>query len=227
MVTPQGIGPTIADSTGWDEIPLAKLEWFQIRVLGDEAEAKKIIASPGGVKGKVRRLEEYRMATRAYRQIANALEGQGLKEEAELFAYRAQVMQRKVFWWHLRQEKQSLWRQLRHLKAWLFSWLLSLVSGYGYQFERSLGCYLGVLFSFACLYIYLSQNIPPHSGIPDHLSWLDAVILSVSDMVGRGFFRQDITLSDPYAAWSVLEGVIGVFMDVLLISTLTQRLFKK
>jgi hypothetical protein len=41
LVTPQGIGPTIADSTGWDEIPLAKLEWFQIRVLGDEAEAKK------------------------------------------------------------------------------------------------------------------------------------------------------------------------------------------
>ena len=74
---------------------------------------------------------------------------------------------------------------------------------------------------FALLYLHISQ------GTPHPLEWLDALILSVSDMVGRGFFRQDLALSDPYAGWSVLEGLIGVFMDVLLISTLTQRLFKK
>jgi hypothetical protein len=34
-------------------------------------------------------------------------------------------------------------------------------------------------------------------------------------------------LSDPYADWSVLEGMIGVVMDVVLVLTPTQRLFKK
>jgi hypothetical protein len=102
-----------------------------------------------------------------------------------------------------------------------------VLSGYGYRFGRSFSWYVGVLLVFAWLYLHISQGIPPHSSIPDHLSWFDACILSVSDMVGRGFFRQDVTLSDPYAGWSVLEGMIGVFMDVLLISTLTQRLFKK
>lgn len=228
LTTAQGVGPQIADATGWDEVHLSVVEWSQIKILGDEAEAKTRRTDLITERlEKFERLEHYRAATRAYRQLATALEGQGLKEEAEPFAYRAHVMQRKVLWWRLRQDKQPFWQRLSYVRAWLFSWLLSLLSGYGYRFGRSLGCYLGVLLTFACLYVYLSQSVPPHSSIPDHLSWLDAAILSVSDMVGRGFFRQDITLSDPYAAWSVLEGLIGVFMDVLLISTLTQRLFKK
>lgn len=136
-------------------------------------------------------------------------------------------MQRTMFWWRIWQENRTFWQRLGDGRACLFSWLLALLSGYGYRFSRSLGWYLGILALFAFLYWHISQSVLPHSTIPDHLSWFDACILSISDMVGRGFFRQDVTLSDPYAGWSVLEGAIGVFMDVLLISTLTQRLFKK
>ncbi len=124
--------------------------------------------------------------------------------------------------WH-----SNLGQGITTLGSYLFSCLVALLTGYGYRFGRSLLSYTCVLVVFAFLYLHLSQGVPPHSSVPDHLSWLDAVTLSISDMVGRGFFRQDVTLSDPYAGWSVLEGMIGVFMDVLLISTFTQRLFKK
>jgi uncharacterized protein YjbI with pentapeptide repeats len=227
IVTAQGIGPTVADVTGWDERSLPIGEWSAVKQLGDEAEAKKRRDSYGNVKNAIDYFDNYFAATRAYRQIATAVEGMGRKEEAEKFAFRAQVMQRKMLWWSIWQRKRIFWQRLADLRAWMFSWLLALLSGYGYRFGRSFSWYISILLSFAWLYIHLSQSIPPHSTIPDHLSWLDACILSVSDMVGRGFFRQDVTLSDPYAGWSVLEGLIGVFMDVVLISTLTQRLFKK
>jgi uncharacterized protein YjbI with pentapeptide repeats len=227
VVTTQGIGPMVADVTGWDERSLPLREWSAVKLLGDEAEAKKRRDSQRKVKDATTRFEEYFAATRAYRQVATAVEGMGRKEEAEKFAFRAQVMQRKMHWWSIWQRKRAFWQRLGDLWAWVFSGVLALLSGYGYRFGRSFSWYIGILLSFAWLYIHLSQSVPPHSTIPDHLSWLDACILSVSDMVGRGFFRQDVTLSDPYAGWSVLEGMIGVFMDVVLISTLTQRLFKK
>jgi hypothetical protein len=210
----------VADVTGWDERSLPLREWSAVKLLGDEAIAKERRDSQGKVKDATIRFSDYFAATRAYQKVATAVEGMGRKEEAEKFAFRAQVMQRKMHWW-------SIWQRLDDLRMWVFSGLLALLSGYGYRFERSLLWYLGILLAFAWLYVHLSQNVPPHSSIPDHLSWFDACILSISDMVGRGFFRQDVPLSDPYAGWSVLEGMIGVFMDVVLISTLTQRLFKK
>src|SRR5262249_20913325 len=43
------------------------------------------------------RLEVFRAAVRADRQLATALRDQGMNEEADRFAYRAQVIQRQVF----------------------------------------------------------------------------------------------------------------------------------
>ncbi|WP_338250703.1 hypothetical protein [Dictyobacter halimunensis] len=130
-------------------------------------------------------------------------------------------MQRRVYWWQIWQRKLGIWSRVSAARAYLFSLLLWMLSGYGYRFGRSLLTYALVLVGFAAWYWWLSQ------GLPHPLGRVDALILSVSDMVGRGFFRQDYSLSDPYAGWSVLEGLCGLFMDVLLISTLTQRLFKK
>jgi hypothetical protein len=42
------------------------------------------------------RLELYRAAVRANRQLATALRDQGLNEDADRFGYRAQVLQRRV-----------------------------------------------------------------------------------------------------------------------------------
>jgi uncharacterized protein YjbI with pentapeptide repeats len=227
IVTIQGVGLTVADVSGWDEKSLSTREWSQVKLLGDETIAKKRKNEERKCKDATIHFDDYFAATRAYRQVSTALDGMGRKEEAETFAYRGQVMQRKMLWWSIWQKKRTFRQRLADGRAWLFSWLLALLSGYGYRFGRSFSWYVGVLLTFAWLYLHISQNVPPHSTIPDHLSWFDACILSISDMVGRGFFRQDVTLSDPYAGWSVLEGMIGVFMDVLLISTLTQRLFKK
>ena len=110
----------------------------------------------------MRRLEEYRMAIRAYRQIANALEGQGLKEEAELFTYRAQNDATQGVLVASTTREAIIMASIEAFEGLaVFLAGLSLVSGYGYRFERSLGCYLGVLFSFACFYVYLSQTCAP------------------------------------------------------------------
>ena len=43
-------------------------------------------------------LERFRVAVRANRQLAVVLRAQGLNEAADRFAYRAQVLQRRVLW---------------------------------------------------------------------------------------------------------------------------------
>jgi Pentapeptide repeats (9 copies) len=217
----RGIGPCFANAVGWDEVFLAYIEWSELKTFGEEVIAGKKKDVKGKKKKREVRLNDYRVATRSYRQLATALDAQGLKEEAERFAYRAQVVQWHVLWWHIWQHKQRFSQRVDSISAFLFSSLLALLTGYGYRFRRSFISYMVVLLMFAWLYFCISQ------ATPHPLGYIDAFILSVSDMVGRGFFRQDVTLSDPYAGWSVLEGMIGVFMDVLLISTLTQRLFKK
>lgn len=226
MADEMHVGPQLAD-VHWNDVNLAVVKWSQMNMVREEYQARQRKEDDGQVKDSFTREEEYDTAVRTYRQIVIALESQGLKEEAERFAFRAQIMQRSVLWWRLRQGGQSFWQHINNLGACLFSWLLALLSGYGYRFGRSLSWYIGILLAFAWFYVHLSQGVPPHASIPDHLSLLDAMILSISDMVGRGFFTQNIPQNDLYAGCSVLEGVIGVFMDVLLISTLTQRLFKK
>ena len=190
FVTNQGVGLTVADVTGWDERSLPIREWLQVKWLGDEAIAKVHRNEEGKRKDVTTHFEDYFAATRAYRQISIALDGMGRKEEAEKFAYRGQVMQRKMLWWSIWQEERTFWQRLTNGRAWLFSGLLTLLSGYGYRFGRSFSWYVGVLVLFALLYLHISQGVPPHSTIPNHLSWFDACILSISDMVGRGFFRQ-------------------------------------
>jgi hypothetical protein len=223
LVDQQGVGPSLADVQGWEGVNLSLIEWSQIKRLGEEALAKKEMDEEGERKGKTIRVLDYHRAARAYRQVATALEGQGLKEEAGRFAYSAQAMQRRMLRYRIRQPKRR-WRQrLTDLVAFLFSGGLNILSGYGYHFERTVFWYLVVLGLFMGIYLSISCGLPAS----EHLEWGDALILSVSNMVGRGFFRQDLSLSDPYAAWSVVEGVFGVFMDVVLISTLTQWLFKK
>jgi len=103
----QGVGPYLADSTGLETIYLAVMKWEQIKILGDETWANGNWAK-GVIIEKELRLDAYRAATRSYRQLATALEGQGLKEEAERFAYRAQIMQRKMLWWRLRQVRVKI-----------------------------------------------------------------------------------------------------------------------
>src|SRR5207302_3345549 len=76
--------------------------------------------------------ERFRAAVRANRQLAVVLRAQGLNEAADRFAYRAQVLQRRV-----------LRRSGAHASgSYLFSGLLAVLAGYGYKPGRTVMAYL-------------------------------------------------------------------------------------
>src|SRR5260370_418190 len=113
----QRIGPRFAD-VQWGDTNLAVVDWSQVAVLGDEREARQKKRPDGGKKVKAVRLSEYQTAVRANRQLAVALQTQGLHEEAARFAYRAQRLQRIV----LRRQ----WRQWK-VGSYLLSAFLDLI----------------------------------------------------------------------------------------------------
>jgi len=164
------------------------------------------------------RLQVYRAAVRANRQLATALRDQGMNEEADQFAYRAQVLQRQVFWQQGKRGRAA------------FSWVLDRVAGHGYKPQRSLYTYLGVLFGFAALYFLVGNGLLAF-GLPvsqfHDLPWYEAVILSVSSFHGRGFFQPLQSPGDPVAMIAAVEAVFGLFIEVSFIATFTQRYFGK
>jgi uncharacterized protein YjbI with pentapeptide repeats len=201
----QHIGPSLADAQ-WGNVNLAVVQWSQVDMLGDEYEARQT-ARAGKRKNSETRLAEYEVAVRANRQLAVALRAQGLDEEAARFACRAQLLQRIVLRW---QDKCG---------AYLFSLLLDLLAGYGYRSGRSLMAYLVVIFGFMGLYL-----LNAHAAAV-HLSWDEALVLSVSSFHGRGFFLQNVSLGDAFARLAALEAVLGLLIEVCFIATFTQRFF--
>jgi len=149
------------------------------------------------------------IAARAYRQLSVVLRNQGLNEDAARFAYRAQLMQRKV-----------LLRNLQFGK-YLFSGFLDLLSGYGYKPWRCFAAYLIVILSFATAYFIIGLKVGPV------LSPLGSVVFSMTSFHGRGFFPGGIGLDDPLTVIAALEAFIGLLIEVTFIATLTQRLFGK
>src|SRR6266446_507298 len=91
----QRIGPRLADLQ-WGDTNLAAVDWSQVAALGDEHQARQKKTPDGKKKEQAARLSEYQAAVRANRQLAVALQAQGLSEEAARFAYRAQRLQRIV-----------------------------------------------------------------------------------------------------------------------------------
>ncbi len=133
----------------WGDANLAVVDWKSVSMLGDEYRARQKERN-GKVKDRLTRLKEYEGAVRANRQLAIALQAQGMNEQAAGFAYRAQKLQRKVFWLQ------------REFGRWLFSMLLALLSGYGYRIWRILAAYALVVSLFAVSYFVLGFHYPPH-----------------------------------------------------------------
>jgi uncharacterized protein YjbI with pentapeptide repeats len=182
----------------WGDMNLAVMDWSSIRTLGDESRAETL-------KG----LTSQRTAVRANQQLATTLRAQGLSDEADRFAYRAQVLQRRV----LRQRH----RWLRYLG----SCLLDLVAGYGYKPLRSFLAYILIICAFAGLYLLNARFAAPH------LSWDEALVLSISSFHGRGFFSSGISLGDTLARLAAGEAIIGLLIEITFIATFTQRFFAR
>jgi uncharacterized protein YjbI with pentapeptide repeats len=204
----------------WNNANLAIINWSQIDVLGDEYEIHRT-TSDGKAKDKTTRLAAYESAVRSYRQLAVALQDQGLNEEAGRFAYRAQVLQKSVLWYQMTQQGAYLRQRMQALGSWLFSWILFLLAGYGFKPIRSVIAYLVIIFGFMGLYLLNAHFIAPH------LTWDEALVLSVSSFHGRGFFTQSVTLGDTYARLASIEAVVGLFIEISFIATFTQRFFGK
>lgn len=155
------------------------------------------------------RLDLFRSAVRANRQITKALRDQGMNDEADRFAYRAQVCHRQVL--HLQGD---------HSRA-IGSWLLDLVSGYGYRPLRSVVTYVLVIALFAAMYYFNGRFAIPH------LRWDEALVLSVNSFHGRGFFTSSIQLGDTLARLAAIEAILGLLIEVTVIATFTQRFFAR
>lgn len=209
-------GPLLADAH-WGETNLAVVNWSQVNMLGDERQARQCKA-----KSKFEHLKDYERAVRANRQLAVTLQGQGLNENAVRFAYRAQVLQKTAFRLQMVQLGISFRRRMQLLGAWLFSWFLFLIAGYGYKPSRSFLAYLLVISSFATAYYILGHTTGPL------LSPLGAFVFSMTSFHGRGFFPgNNISLDDPLTVLAAFEALVGLIIEVTFIATLTQRFFNR
>jgi hypothetical protein len=187
----------------WAGTNLAVVDWEHLTRLGEEQRAKRSSDESRPV-----RIRRYSAAVRAYRQMATALRAQGLNEDADRFAYRAQKLQATV----LRLKRQWL--------RWLGSSLLDLVAGYGYHPLRSVATYLLVVLGFTAIYLTLGQTIAPPLGP------LDALIFSLTSFHGRGFSPgATVTLHSAITIVAAAEAVVGLLIEIIFIATFTQRFF--
>ena len=155
------------------------------------------------------RLDTFRAAVRANRQLATALRDQGMNEEADQFAYRAQVLQRQVFRLQRKRGRAAL------------SAFLDLLAGYGYRPGRSLVAYLIAILGFAVGYYFIGQAVGP-AFQPD-----GALVFSMTSFHGRGFFPGGISIEDPITKLAALEAFVGLIIEISFIATFTQRFFGK
>jgi len=118
------------------------------------------------------------------------------------FSYRAQTFRRLVWW------KQ------RKFGQYLFSTALNLSCGYGYRPLRSLAFYVIVVGCFALLY-----------GLAGHINWYDAIVDSIISLHGRGFFSTGFAPGDPLAIAAAAEAILGLLVEVVVLATVTRRLF--
>lgn len=205
----QEVGGIILADVHWGDVNLAVVDWSVLPILGDESGTWQSKYNDGMPESKVFLLEFLKRATRAYRQLAVVLRNQGLNEDAARFAYRAHLMQRKVYWY-----QRKFWQYLGSL-------FLDLLAGYGYRWWHSFAVYLLVITSFSIAYFIIGHTAGPV------LSPLGSFVFSMTSFHGRGFFPGGIVLDDPLTVFAALEAFIGLLVEVTFIATLTQRLFGK
>jgi hypothetical protein len=194
----------------WGDANLMLIDWASVKELGEEWSARQPTWADGKEKAADWRLDELQTAVRVNRQLATVLRNQGLNEDADRFAYRARMLQRRVL---LRQ---------KHIARYLGSGLLDLVSGYGYRPLRSFVTYLLVVLGFAGTYFLLRGSVTPP------LTPIDAIVFSVTSFHGRGFSPgESVTLHNPLTILAAVEAIIGLLIEITFIATFTQRFFAR
>jgi uncharacterized protein YjbI with pentapeptide repeats len=198
----------------WGGVNLSVVDWDVVTILGDERRALQTTW-----------LFNYRQAVRAYRQLASAMREQGLNEESSYFAYRGEVLQRKVLWKQMlqlrRQGRKGLPQLAQKIVSYLLTWPLDLFAGYGYKPMRALIIYLLTIVGF--MLIYAVMGTAQHF----HLSWSQLFIVSMTAFHGGAFLPNQFTLESPLAFISAIEAFVGLLIEVSLITAFAQRFFRK
>jgi Pentapeptide repeats (8 copies) len=194
----------------WNGASLTQVDWGQVTRLGDEqVEHEQTLRQEHGRRN-VAAPPRWEAASRTYQQLAVALREQGVTDPAARFAYRSQVLQRRAL------------RQQRHYLRASGSWLLDIISGYGYKPLRSFFTYLLVVGVFAVAYYLLRENVSPA------LSPVDALIFSITSFHGRGFTPGEaVTLHNPLTMLAAGEAILGLLIEITFIATFTQRFFAR
>jgi hypothetical protein len=217
---------TLLADVVWNGVPLTRLNWQDVTLLGEEQVARQPKNADGKRKHKEQRLEQYADAVRTNRQVATVLRSQGVNEHADRFAYRAQVLQRVVL------------RRQRKVGAYLFSLFLAVLTGYGYRLGRILFAYGFFVVLFATLYLFLSSGCAI-SGVPHVFtsgahciatghtySWVEAFVISVTAFHGR-VFAEGYLPGTPFGIVAAVEAVVGLVIEGVFIAMLTQRFFTR
>jgi hypothetical protein len=217
----------------WNGVPLTRLDWDDVRVIGDERIARDPRDERGKKKDPLTRLHDFNNAVLAYRQLSTVLRSQGQNEQADRFGYRAQVLQRTVLRRQAllrdRRQRVKFGRRVRSLASYCGSRVLDFIAGYGYKPMRSVWTYVAVIVTFAAAYFTISTNaltpfLPTH---PMSLQWYEALVLSISSFHGRGFFPSTLQLGDPLAILAATEAICGLLIEITFIATFTNRFFAR
>lgn len=200
-----GYGPRVAD-VRWDSCNVAAVKWAEVKKVWDErlAHEKYKIDDTEKQKKKTRaeRILEYEGAMRANRQLAAVLQAEGINEPAARFTWRAQFLQRTLYWWT---------GKPGHF---LLSCLLNVLSGYGYHPRYLIWIYLTVVLGFADVY-YLFQSHPS--------AW-NAILLSAAAFHRLGLFMGVSPATQPIQFLTTVESLFGLVIEAGLIAAFTQRL---
>lgn len=190
----------------WGDLNLTVLNWSEIPMLGDERYARFLKQNGNNKQGQV---EAYETAVRANRQLAVALENQGLNEDAARFALRACNLQRQLYW------------KRRNFLRYFGSAMLALLAGYGYRMWHILVAYLFIVSLCAVAYFVTGMHYEPH------LTLLEAVLISITAFHGRVFSEPFLQPGEPQLWVTAFEAVAGLVIEGVFIAMLTQKFFGK
>jgi hypothetical protein len=146
--------------------------------------------------------------------LAVTLRSQGMNEDADNYAYRAQILQTELL------RLQGRWG------PWLFLGLLWLISGFGYKLWRIMVAYGVVVLAFTGYYALATH----FTSAP--LNFSEALLTSFSAIHGRfgltaAFTTNPIGPPTPSAWGAALEGVCGIVIEGVFIAMLVQRFFAR
>jgi uncharacterized protein YjbI with pentapeptide repeats len=199
----------------WHGVNISVMDWEGVQ-LGDELLADRFRKPPKRYQPEdglpLDRIDAYKIAVRANRQVATILRAQGMNEIADQFSYRAHRCQRHLY-------------RLRGPRFWgryVSSSFLDALAGYGYRPLKAIGVYAVTVSLFATVYFVLAKgDARSIESVREYL------VISLAAFHGGGFVSGSFPPATPLAAISVFESFVGLIIEAGFIAAITNRFFSR